>query len=356
MRSHVPKAVAQGVPSAWPARTALRIAAASSGVSACDWLRRFRSTRRAPRQLVVADDERERQRRSLSARRMWLLRLLRPGSTSSRSPRRRKLAGKMERARLRALAERSDEQVEPRRHFRAGQRQHEPLDAEREADAGHRGAVEARHQAVVAPAAADRVLRAEALGDDLERRAAIVVEAANHSRVDRVRDRLAVEARAHGGEVRGTGGAQWSIITGASRVCLRILLAVEDAQRIALEPAVAIAHTAIAARLRPATELVAIAWTARGVAERVQLEPRRGEAEGREVVGQHHQQLGVHQRIIATEHLGADLVELPEATLLRALATKHRPRVEQLRNRLAPVASRARCRRAPPTPCPRGEA
>ena len=43
----------------------------------------------------------------------------------------------------------------------------------------------------------------------------------------------------------------------------------------------------------------------------------------------HYQQLGVAGRVGAAEYLDAELVELAVASFLRALATEHRPRIEQ---------------------------
>ena len=75
----------------------------------------------------------------------------------------------------------------PRSLFGRPGRQQDALDAGRPADAGRRRAAELLDQAVVAPAAAERRLRAEPLGLELEHRARVVVEPAHERRVDLVR-------------------------------------------------------------------------------------------------------------------------------------------------------------------------
>src|SRR5439155_13417320 len=68
---------------------------------------------------------------------------------------------------------------------------------------------------------------------------------------------------------------------------------------------------------------------ARLVAERVQLEAGTARADAVEVADEPDEQLRVGQRVVATEHLRADLVELPVPAALRPLAAEHRPRVEE---------------------------
>ena len=85
-------------------------------------------------------------------------------------------------------------------------RQQRAVDAEREPDARRRRAAEVLDETVVATAAAERVLRrVERAALELERRAAVVVEAAHEPRVDRERDAERVSPRLHAGEVRGGG-------------------------------------------------------------------------------------------------------------------------------------------------------
>ena len=90
-----------------------------------------------------------------------------------------------------------------------GQGEDEPVEADPEADAGRRPAAEQLDQAVVAAAAAERLLLALAAGDvELERGPGVVVEAADEPRLQPVRDAERVEVRADGREVLGAGVAQ----------------------------------------------------------------------------------------------------------------------------------------------------
>ncbi len=86
--------------------------------------------------------------------------------------------------------------------------QHGAIDAETKSDARQWLPAELGHQAVVAAAAADARLRAEAVVHEFERRLRVVVETAHHARVQRVVHPQCVEVRTHGGEVIGTLGAQ----------------------------------------------------------------------------------------------------------------------------------------------------
>ena len=70
--------------------------------------------------------------------------------------------------------------------------------------AGVRLAAELLEQAVVAAAAADRALRAEAIGDPLEHGQVVVVEAAHQARIDAVGEPGGVE---HGAHARRSGAS-----------------------------------------------------------------------------------------------------------------------------------------------------
>ena len=124
--------------------------------------------------------------------------------------------------------------------FRAAGFDHhaEPLDPGRPADRGRVRAAERFDQPIVSAAGNHSSLRAETIRDELERRVAVIVEAANEARVagplharriEAGRD-LREEVRRFGRQVivdrrRGVG----------NRPLLRIL-GVEDPQRVALEP------------------------------------------------------------------------------------------------------------------------
>ena len=84
-----------------------------------------------------------------------------------------------------------------------GEREEQPVEADPEPDARRRPAAEQLDQAVVAAAAADRLLLALATRDvELERRPRVVVEPADQPGLEPVRDAERVEVRADGREVR----------------------------------------------------------------------------------------------------------------------------------------------------------
>ena len=126
----------------------------------------------------------------------------------------------------------------PRSCSAVARRQQHPLDARRPAHARGRRAAQLLDQAVVAAAAAERRLGAEALGLELEHRARVVVEPAHERGVDLVRHPGPVEQRPHLGEVLGVVGASRS--TQARRLRHHRLgagvVGVERAQRVLLEP------------------------------------------------------------------------------------------------------------------------
>src|SRR5881398_4189735 len=113
----------------------------------------------------------------------------------------------------------------------------------------------------------------------------------------------------------------------SSDVCSSDLVALEAAVAVGTEP-----------RQVGASELpqaLAVDGAADAIADRVELEPRRARAHAGEVAVEHDEQLGVGQRVVPPEHLGADLVELAVAAALRPLAPEHRPAVEEARARVA---------------------
>ena len=106
-------------------------------------------------------------------------------------------------------------------------------------------------------------------------------------------------------------------------------LAVEETQRIALEAAMAVTTERVEMREAELPQALAVGRAARGVAERVQLDPRPARAHLIEVADEPDEQLGVGQGVVAAEHLGADLIELAIPAALGALTAEHGPCVEE---------------------------
>ncbi len=89
------------------------------------------------------------------------------------------------------------------------EREHEPVEADPEPDAGCRPPAQQLDEPVVAAAAADRLLLALAAGDVvLERGPRVVVEAAHEPGLQAIRHVERVEVRPDAGEVRGARVAQ----------------------------------------------------------------------------------------------------------------------------------------------------
>src|SRR6185437_16978615 len=86
--------------------------------------------------------------------------------------------------------------------------QYGPIDAETEPDPRQCLPAQLPHQTVVAPAAADARLRAEAVVHELKRGLRVVVEPAHEMRVQRVVHPQRIEVSTHGGKVISTLGTK----------------------------------------------------------------------------------------------------------------------------------------------------
>jgi hypothetical protein len=110
-----------------------------------------------------------------------------------------------------------------------------------------------------------------------------------------------------------------------------LVLAVEDAQRVLLQPQPAVGRQRIAVRGEVGDQRRAVGVAALGVAERVDLQHDAfGDAERAQDVPARRDHLGIGQRLGGAQDLGADLVELPVAALLRPLVAEHRAGIEHL--------------------------
>src|SRR5579862_6118109 len=106
---------------------------------------------------------------------------------------------------------------------------------------------------------------------------------------------------------------------------LRVSLAVEQAQWIAIDAIVAVLVELIPMRAPPFHERLAKRGPALLIANRVDLH-REWNFEVAAKLVDHYQQLGVAGRVGTAENFDAELIELAIAAFLRAFATKHRPR------------------------------
>ena len=218
------------------------------------------------------------------------------------------------------------------------QRQQEPLDAERPADAGNGLlAAEFLRQPAVAPPSAQRGLRADTLVVQLPRGAAVVVQAAHDARVDVVLDAPLGQVGLHGAEVRArilTQEVQHGL-HGEFRQELLIggALAVQDTHGVAGQAVLRVVRQALQLRREQLPQVGVVALAVLRVADAAQLHAHARESQFADHA--HHQRdgLGVHQRVRAAQHLVIHLMELPQAPPLLPLGAEHRPVRPQLQRR-----------------------
>ena len=238
-----------------------------------------------------------------------------------------------------ALVE-EQERVDARRAGRlVGLRgEQEPLDARAEADARRRRPADRLDQAVVAAAAADRVLRADRRVLELEGRPRVVVEAAYEGRRELVGDAHRVQVLANGREVLTAGVAQRLADRrrAAEKLLHALVLHVEDAQRRGRALRARLGVELGLVLVEPGGEPLDVRRPAVGVADRVEVEHAVPDAEP---VGQRRVELddlGVDRRVVGADRLDRELPVLAVPALLRAVVPPHRAdRVELLRLRLA---------------------
>src|SRR5690606_14123312 len=187
-------------------------------------------------------------------------------------------------------------------------------------------AAELLDEPIVASAGADRALRAEPVRDPLEDRARVVIEPAHEPRVDLVLDPGVLEQPPQPLEVLARPLVE--VLGDDRRVPDEFLhlgvLAVEDAQRIALEPAAAVLVEPVVMRREIADEDLLVARARFRRADRVDEQLRSPNAERPPQPCRQDDQLGVDLLLLEAERLDGELVELAVPALLRFLAPEHR--------------------------------
>src|SRR5579883_875160 len=210
---------------------------------------------------------------------------------------------------------------------------HQPLDAAGPADAGGRRPAQLGYQFVIAAATENGALSADVRGHELESRVRVIVEAAHQSRIDLERHARRRQAVLHRLEEILAGLVQ--VIGEARRIgvdgLVILVLAVEDTQRIALQPVSRIRRELRAVPGIIVNQHLAIGGAAFRIAERIDFQHTAlEETQSIEDVGRHRDHFDVGGRLGRAQHLEVDLVELALATLLRPLVTEHRPGSENL--------------------------
>ncbi len=284
------------------------------------------------RQLVFPEDEHQPRLQPVGPLHLRLERsaLVLDLGVQSRPP---QVPKQLERREPRGFAQRGHEHIGPGggNLQLLGEREDEALDAGRKANAHPVGAAQLLHQAVVTPAAEDRVLGAELAGEDLESRPGVVVETAHEPMGHRVGNPVEIKRRPHGVEVRAALGAQ-VVHAVRQRIDGGLVawhLAVEDAQRVGRRPPLAVAAELANILAESGHERGAEGGTAHGAPNAVDRQIHPGNPERRDQHPRQIDHLGVHRRVGHAEHLHVELVELPVTPLLRPLVPEHRPhRVE----------------------------
>ena len=204
---------------------------------------------------------------------------------------------------------------------------HDPLHAHRKADRRRGIATELRDQAVVTTARAHGILRTERVGDPLEHGARVVVETADQPRVDCVRNADRIEQSAKAFEVRTRRlveivGEQWS--TGDQRLHCRVL-AVEDAQRVTLEPALTVSIERVVMCAKVLGQPRPIFATRLRSTERVELQAHAADAQAAPERRRECDEFRIDVRALEADGLDVDLMKLAETALLRFFVPEHRP-------------------------------
>src|SRR5690606_5708847 len=108
------------------------------------------------------------------------------------------------------------------------------------------------------------------------------------------------------------------------------ILAVENTQRIAVEPAQTVGGETLLVGREVLDQDVAVSRPRFRRADRVQLERRMSYAERAPQPRRYEDQLGIDLGLLEAERLDAELMKLPVTPLLRLLAAKHRAAAPEL--------------------------
>ena len=211
--------------------------------------------------------------------------------------------------------------------------QQDAVDAECEPDAVRGRSAHRLGKAVVASAAADRVLRRiERLGRELESGAAVVVQAAHQPRSLLVADLQRVQAGEHAGVVRC--GVLGQVVRDERRLRDHDLvlgtLGVQYPQRVALEGHPGGLGQFVESGPEVHADGVGVALAVLVLTERVDQQPDLEQSERLEEPTRQSDDLDVEVRVVDAERLDTDLVEHAVAALLRAFVTEVRAGVPDL--------------------------
>src|SRR5712692_479768 len=196
---------------------------------------------------------------------------------------------------------------------------------------GRRPALSLRQPVVPSPTS-KRVLGTGTIrGEDLEDRPGVVVETAHKVRIVSVVDRRGIKQppdRGPGGRALLTEvvGDAWRL--GFERLVLRDL-AVEQQERVGLEPALAVAMQLFFQGSVVGLQQLEVRGPTFGVADGVELQPQLVESELAQPGGGDFDHFRVQGWALGPDRLDVELEKLAVATLLRAVVPEHRPHQKQ---------------------------
>jgi hypothetical protein len=199
------------------------------------------------------------------------------------------------------------------------------------------------HQPVIAPAAQNRALGTEVMGYELEGGMTIIIEPAHEPRIEAIGDPERIEPGTHLGKEVARFRRQEFREGRRSGIdaFVALILRIENAQRILFEPAQTVFGQGGTVAGVVVDQRRAIGMAARRVAERIELElGALQDAERAEDLGPQGDDLDIAQGLSHADELDIDLMELPEATLLRALVAEHRSAGEELQRQILGEAIR----------------
>ncbi len=114
---------------------------------------------------------------------------------------------------------------------------------------------------------------------------------------------------------------------GGDQVLHRRILAVQDAQRVAVQTPLCLGIQRVSMPFEIGYQFYAMALPRVGITQRIQLQRNIGQSQLAPQPGAHHDLLDVDIGTGETQRFDAELMELAVAALLRALMAEHRPRI-----------------------------
>jgi hypothetical protein len=204
--------------------------------------------------------------------------------------------------------------------------QYKPFHADRKAYCRHIRSAQIAHQAVISASPADCVLGAEPVGNHLEGRTHIIIEAANDARVYNITGPEFFKMSFHGIEMSTAIFAyvvdkHWSAFEQGPAL---FDFAVENAERVGLFSTQTVRAEPVSLFCKKILENIPVNIPAVGTAQRIDVENDPGNADPVHKQAQHVHHLGIDHRAVNAEDLGVDLMKLPVASLLGTLVPEHR--------------------------------